>query len=92
MCFFYSKNSRTGSRKTFVTQKWLVVKSFLKTFLILNRFVYNIPSHLNDLTLVWSAQLQLCQKGQPPKFKASVQIFLIYEKGSEFNFFFKTYW
>ena len=52
--------------KTFITQAWLVVERcptphWVK-FVIFCRFVYDIPSHLNDLILAWSTSLHLCEK------------------------------
>ena len=56
---FCSKNSTIDSRKTAITQEWLVVESCPPSrwiaFLILYRLVYNISSHFNELTLTWSA-------------------------------------
>ena len=55
MFSFYPCNSRTGSRKTSMTQEWLVIESSLTpcwvTFLIFCQLVYNITSHLNDFGL-----------------------------------------
>ena len=55
MSCFYQKNGRTGSRKSSITQAWIVVKSCLTpywvTFLIFCWLVYDIPSHLNGLIL-----------------------------------------
>ena len=52
---FYPKPGRTGSRKTFITQTWLVTESCPTphwiTFLIFCRLVFDIPSHLNGLIL-----------------------------------------
>ena len=61
--FFYLKNSRTGSRKTSITQELLVIESCPNprwvTFLIFCRLVYDISSHLNDLILARSILLQV---------------------------------
>ena len=62
----YPKKGRTVSIKTSITQAWLVVESYpiphWVTFLIICRLVYDIPSHLNGLILVWRTLLQLCSK------------------------------
>ena len=64
--FFFSKKNRTSSRKTSITQEWLVIENYLTphwiTFLIFRRLVCNITSHLNDLALVWNTLLHLYQK------------------------------
>ena len=60
---FYSKNSRTGSRKTSITQELLVIESCPApswvTFLMFCWLVYDISSQLNDLILAWSDLLQV---------------------------------
>ena len=56
--FILSKSSLIDSSKTPITQEWLVVESCSTplwiAFLMFNRLVYNIPSHFNELILVWS--------------------------------------
>ena len=63
---FYPENSRTSTRKTSITDKWLVVEScpFPRwiTFLIFCGLVYDIPSLLVVLILVWCTLLQLREK------------------------------
>ena len=60
---FYPEKSRTGSRKTFITQKLLVIESCPTLrwvpFLIFCRLVYNISFHLNDPILARSTLLQV---------------------------------
>ena len=55
MFSFYPKNGRTGSRKNFIIQAWLVVENcptpYWITFLIFCRLVHDMPSHLNGLIL-----------------------------------------
>ena len=52
---FYQKNGRTGSRKTSMTQAWLVTEicSALHwvTFLIFCQLMYDMPSHFKGLIL-----------------------------------------
>lgn len=59
---FFLKNSTTGSKKTVITRQRLVVKSCPLpcwiTFLTFYRLMCNIPSHISDLILVWSAYLK----------------------------------
>ena len=63
---FYPKSNRIGSRKTAMTQEWLVMKccSIFRwvAVLILYWLVENILSHLNEMILTWNTYLQLCQK------------------------------
>ena len=63
MFSFYPKSSRTGSRKTCITQELLVMEScptpHWVAFLIFCRLVYDISSHLHDLILAWSTSLQV---------------------------------
>ena len=53
--YFVQKNSTIHSRKTSITQDWLVVESCPTSrwivFLLLFRLVYNIRSHFNELNL-----------------------------------------
>ena len=60
---FYPKNSRTGSRKTSITQKLFVIETWPSphwvTLLIFYQLVCHISSHLNDLILAWSTSLQV---------------------------------
>ena len=62
MFSFYTKNSRTGSRKTCITQGLFVIESCPTprwvTFLIFSRLIYDISSHSNDLILARSTSLQ----------------------------------
>ena len=66
MFSFSPKKNRTSSRKTSITQEWLVIENYLTphwiTFLIFRRLVCNITSRLNDLALVWNTLLHLYQK------------------------------
>ena len=61
--FFLSKNSRTGSSKTSVTQELSVIESCPTpgwvTFFIFCRLIFDISSHLNDMILAWSTSLQV---------------------------------
>ena len=61
--FFLSKNSRTGSSKTSVTQELSVIESCPTpgwvTFFIFYRLIFDISSHLNDMILAWSTSLQV---------------------------------
>ena len=76
-----------------MSQEYLVVESWQTprwvTFLIFCRLVYSILSHFNDLILAWSAELQLCQKVYPSKFRTGVWNLLISETGSKFNSVFR---
>ena len=60
---FYPKNSRTGSRKTSITQKLFVIESWPSprwvAFLIFCQLVFDVSSHFNDLILAWSTSLQV---------------------------------
>ena len=61
---FYPKSSRTGSRKTSITQELLVIEScptpcWVPFFAIFCRLVYDISSHLNDPILAQRALLQV---------------------------------
>ena len=70
--FFYPKNSTSDSRKTFITQKWLVAESYPTTpwiaFLMLYRLVYNVSSYFNELILAWSAyERQAARRVKPSR-------------------------
>ena len=56
---FRPKTSTVDSRKTSITQEWLVIESCPTprwiVFLMLYRLVLYIRSHFNELILVWSA-------------------------------------
>ena len=85
---FSPKNSKTGSRKTSITQELLAVESCPTpswvTFLIFCRLVYDVYSHLNDLILARSTSFQPLN-GQRPKSKASVWNSSISETDSKSN-------
>ena len=78
----YPKNSRTGSRKTSITQEFLVIENCPTpcwvTFLIFCRLVFDIFSHSIGLKHLVTGQPPRL-KGQSPKFKASVRSFPISE-------------
>ena len=66
LCYlFCPKNRTTDSRKTFITQEWLVVESCRTPhwipFLMPYRLMNNIRSHINKLILPWSAY---CLRGK----------------------------
>ena len=65
MFSFYPKSSRTGSRKSSITQEWLIIERYqISRWVTLSIFfwlVYDISSHLNDLILTWNTLLQLYQ-------------------------------
>ena len=85
---FSPKNSKTGSRKTSITQELLAIESCPTprwvTFLIFCRLVYDVSSHLNDLILAQSTSFQPLN-GQRPKCKASLWNFPISETDSKSN-------
>ena len=59
LCYlFCPKNSIIDSRKTSITQEWLVVESCSTprwiAFLMLYQLVYNLYSNFNELNLAWS--------------------------------------
>ena len=68
MFSFYPKNGRTGSRKTSITQAWLVAESVFNLLSIGLR--YTISFEWSAFGLKYLVTVML--KGQPPKFKASV--------------------
>ena len=76
---FIKKIVRPSSRKTSITQAWLVVESYPTllwvTFLIFSRLAYGIPFNRSDFGLNYLVTVM--RKGQPPKFKTSVRHFPI---------------
>ena len=56
---FCPRNNVIDSRKTSITQEWLVVENcptlLWIVFLMLYQLVYNTSSHFNELILAWSA-------------------------------------
>ena len=75
---FIKEIVRPSSRKTSITQAWLVVEShptlLWVTFLIFSRLAYGMLFNRSDFGLNYLVTVML--KCQPPKFKTSVRTFL----------------
>lgn len=83
LCYLYPKKSRTNNSGMIGRRKQS--EPWLNNFLMLPWLVYKISSHLNNLMLVWSTWLQICQN-----VKGSVCNFPIYETDSNFNSLFRS--
>ena len=79
----YPKNSRTGSRKTSITQEFLVIENCPTpcwvTFLIFCRLVFDISSHSNDLILAWSTSLQVSHPNSKVSHQNSRLVYEIFQ-------------
>ena len=71
--------SGTYSKKTTITQKWLVVESCPTprwiAFLMLYRLVYNVASHFNELISPWNAHSSIKPSDKEPSRKKFSQAF-----------------
>ena len=79
----YPKNSRTGSRKTSITQELLVIENCPTlcwvTLLIFCRLVFDISSHSTDLILAWCTSLQVSHPNSKVSHQNSRLVYEIFQ-------------